>query len=178
MTIHWWNTDKVVEKLADDRVSEDEAVRYAMIGAVLYSQGMYFALWLGGYRGWFLIYEFLVVTIIALVGVVECFKANGGAQGVDFLKRLSVISVPIGIKVTLVGTVLAQIGYFGFPYIITPLSFRNPAFVYDLYSFVFASAVMFIYYWRIATHLSCVSRRERSNPAVQGPLRDEAAQRP
>ena len=178
MTIHWWNTDEAVEKLADGLVSESESVRYAMLSAVLYTQGTYIAIWYGGNRGLLLVYEFLVVTIIALVGVVECFKANGGAQGVDFLKRLSVIGVPIGIKVALVATVLGQVGYFGLPYVITPLSFRNPAFVYDLYSFAFSSSVMFIYYWRITTHLSRVSRRERSNSAVQGTLRDETAQRP
>jgi hypothetical protein len=178
MTIHWWNTDKVVERLAEGSVSEQEAMRYAMISAVLYTQATYFATWFGGYRSWLLIYEFFVVTIIALVGVSECFKANGGVQGVDFLKRLSVIGVPVGIKVALAGTAMGQIIYFSFPYVVTPTSFRDPAFVYQIISFAFAASFMFIFYWRLALHLSRLQRRERSNPAVQGTLRDEAAQRP
>ena len=178
MTIHWWNSDKAVERLAHGLVSEDESVYYAMISAFLYTQATYFATWFGGYRSWLLIYEFLVVTAIALVGVRECFKANGGPQGVDFLKRFSVISVPVGIKVVLAGTVLGQVFYFGFYYVVTPTTFRNPAFVYQLFSFAFAGAFMFIFYWRVATHLSRLLHKERSNPAVQGALRDKAAQRP
>ena len=176
MTIHWWNTDRIVERLADGQVSEQEAVRYAMIGAVLYTQAIYFATWFGGYRSGLLIYEFFVVTIIALVGVGECFKANGGAQGTDFLKRLSVISVPVGIKLALVGSTFGQVAYFGFPYVVTPTTFRDPVFVYQLFSFAFAAAFTFIYYWRIAMHLARLLRIERSNPGVQGTLRDVAAQ--
>lgn len=178
MTVHWWNTDKVVERLADGQVSEQEAMRYAMISAGLYTQAIYFATWFGGYRSWLLIYEFLVVTIISLVGVRECFNANGGAQGADFLKRLSVISVPVGIKLVQVGTAFGQVAYFGFPYVVTPTTFRDPAFVYQLFSFAFAAAFMFINYWRVATHLARLLRIEHSHPAAQRTLRDVAAQHP
>lgn len=178
MTIHWWNTDALVERLAAGHVSESESLRYAMINAVLFTQATYYATWGGGYRSWLLLYEFIVVTIISVVGLAECFKANGGVHGTDFLKRLSVISVPIGIKVALAAIVLGQVSYFGFGYVVTPTAFRNPAFVYELYSFAFAAAFMFIFYWRVASHLSRLRLRERSNTALQGTLRDEAAQRP
>ncbi len=153
-------------------------MRYAMLSAVLYTLATYLATWFGGYRSWLLIYEFFAVTIIALVGVNECFKANGGSLGVDFLKRLSVISVPIGVKLFIASIVLGQTAYFGFPYIVTRETFRDPGFVYQLYSFAFAAVFMFIYYWRIATHFSRLVVRAHSHPAVQGALRDEAAQRP
>ncbi len=175
MTIHWWDTDKVVARLAEGRVSEREAARYAMLSAVQYTLATYLATWYGGYRSWLLIYEFLVVTLIALAGVRECFKANGGSQGVDFLKRLSVISVPVGIRVLLASIALGQISYFGFPYVVTPVTFRDPVFVYQLYSFAFACAFMSIYYWRITTHFSRLVPRGRSNPTVQGALCDEGS---
>lgn len=168
MATHWWNTDKLVQRLADESVSEDESLRYALINAVLYTQAVYYAAWGGGYRGWLLLYEFLAVTIISLVGLAECYKANGGAQGAQFLKRFSVISAPIGIKVSLAAIALGQVGYWGFSYIVTPSTFRNPAFVWELYSFVFAAAFMFIFYWRVAVHLASVIRIQRSNPPLQG----------
>jgi len=166
MTIHWWDTEKLIAQLAEGSVSENEAMRYAMIGAVMYTQAIYYTIWLGGDRSWLLVYEFVVVAIISLVGVSECFKANGGARGADFLKRLLVIGVPVGIKFALASTVLGQIAYFGFPYVVTPASFRDPAYVYQLYSFAFAAAFMSIYYWRIATHLARLLHRQRSNTSV------------
>lgn len=162
MPIHFWNTDKLVDRLAIDGVSEIETLRYAMIGVVLYSITMYYSLWVGAYRSWLFLYEFLCVTLISVVGVAECFKANGGSLGRDFLKRLAVISVPVGIKTFLAGIILGIAGFFGFSYVITPQSFRNPAFVFELYTFAFAASFTFVYYWRIAVHLSRLHAQERA----------------
>ncbi|MDT3737719.1 MAG: hypothetical protein ROZ00_15930 [Denitratisoma sp.] len=178
MAIHFWNTDKLIKRLADDNVSEIETMRYAMIGAGLYSFAIYYALLAGTYRSWLLLYEFICVLLISVIGVAECFKANGGPLGRDFLKRFTVISIPVGIKLFLAGLFFGIVGYFGFSYVVTPQSFRNPAFVFELYSFAFAALFMFVYYWRIATHLSRLQLQQSSNTALQGTLRDEAAQRP
>jgi hypothetical protein len=102
-----------------------------------------------GYRSWLLLYEFIVVTIISVVGLAECFKAMA-VRTVLIPQRLSVIGVPIGIKVALAAIVLGQASYVGFGYIVTPTTVRNPTFVYELYSFAFAAAFMFVFYWRIA----------------------------
>lgn len=166
MATYWWSTNKLVQRLAEDSVSESESLRYAMITTVLYTQAIYSSIWSGGYRGWLLLYEFIAVTIIALVGISECFKANGGLGGTDFLKRLAVIGVPVGIKLAIAATFFGLAGYWGFGYVVTPTGFRNPAFVYELYSFVFACVFMFIFYWRIAVHLTAIVNIQRSNPSI------------
>lgn len=170
MTIHWWNTDKLVRRLASGGVSEAESLRYAMINAALFTQATYYAGWGGGYRGWLLLYEFIAVTVISLVGLSECYKANGGPQGADFLKRLSVVSVPIGIKIAVAAVLLGQLGYWGFGYVVTPSSFRNPAFVYELYSFAFACTFTFIFYWRITIHLAALATIQRSSQPIENLL--------
>jgi len=167
MTIHWWNTDKLVERLVTDSLSESESLRYAMVAAALYTQAMYWATWFGGYQSWLLLYEFAAVTAVALIGVSECFKANDGSLGSDFLKRLAVLGVPVGIKVMLASIVLGQVLYFGFPYVVTPTTFRDPVFVYQLASFVFGMAFMAAFYWRIAFHLRRIVRMKRSNLAFK-----------
>ena len=163
MTIHWWDTDKAVEELAEGNVSEQDALYYAMIGALMYTQASYYCTWFGGSQSWLLIYECIVVAIISVVGVNECFKANGGAQGADFLKRLSIISVPVGIKVGVAGIFVGQAAYFGFPYIVTTENFRDPGRAYHLFGFVQGTAFMFIFYWRMTTHFSRLRRRQQAN---------------
>ena len=167
MAIHWWQTDRLVQELAGDGVSEDQSLRYAMISAVLYFQAIYYSLWFGGARSWLLLIEFVAVTVIAFIGLQECFKANGGSRGHHFLKRLCCLGVPIGLKVVIASTIAGQVMYFGFGRVITQEHFRDPYFVYQLTSFFFASTVTVIYYWRVAHHMAGIAKRERSNPLMQ-----------
>jgi len=69
MTIHWWRTEALVR------------------------------IWFGGAQSAMVIAEFLAVALVALAGLFECFKANGGAAG---------------IKVSLATVVLGQAIAFGF----------------------------------------------------------------
>jgi hypothetical protein len=167
MAIHWWHTDKLAKELAEGGVSEDQSLKYALISAVLYCEGTYYATWFGGYRSWVLLWEILVVVAISLIGVHECFKANGGATGSHFLKRFFCLGVPVGLKVAIASTLLGQAVYFGFYRVVTQVNFRDPYFVYQLFSLFTAGAFTVLYYWRIAFHLSRVAKLERSNNGVQ-----------
>lgn len=137
-----------------------------MVGAVLYYQSNYAATWFGGYQSWLLIYEFIAITIIALFGVHECLKANGGEEGHEFLKRYSVVSVPVGLKLALAGLLLSRVIYYGFPYVVTPTTFRDPVFVFHILSFLISASFAFVYFWRIRTHLARVVEAQRPNPSL------------
>lgn len=165
MAIHWWNTRKLVVRLAEDRVSEQDAVSYAMISAVLYILPFYSAIWYGGQRSSMLAFELFAVTAISLIGLNACFRANGGAQGVDFLKRISVISAPIGLKILVFSFLLGQVSYYGFSYADTSGSLGDPDFLYRLYSFGITVAFVAFYYWRMKRHLTRLVALKRSLPS-------------
>jgi ethanolamine transporter EutH len=167
MAIHRWHTDKLVGELAEGGISEDQSLRYAMISAVLYFQETYYATWFGGYRSWLLLLEFIAVTVIAFIGLQECFKANGGSSGSHFLKRLFCLGVPVGLKVAIASALTGQLIYFGFSRVVTQENFRNPYFIYQLLSFFIAGAFTVFYYWRIAYHMARLAKLERSYNGVQ-----------
>ena len=175
MCIYWWDTDKAVAKLADGCVSERESMGYAMVSAFLLSQGVYYAIWFGGNTSWLVLYEFFVVMVVSLVGIHVSFTANGGGAGNDFLKRLSVISVPVGIKVAIASTVVGQAAYHGFPYVVTTANFRDPVHVYQMFCFASAIAVTSIFYWRLTTHFARLVGRQQANTLDQVKLRVEVA---
>lgn len=158
MAIHWWNTDKLVERLGTDGLSESESMRYAMVTAFLYTHATYWSIWFGGDRSGLLFYEFVAVTAIALIGIRECFKANEGSSGSDFLKRVTVLGVPIGVKVMLASFVLGQALYFGFLYVTMPAPFRDSALFYQLVPLAVSMMFTAVFYWRIAFHLRRVVR--------------------
>jgi hypothetical protein len=167
MAIHWWHTHKLVEELAEERVTEQQSLWYAMWSVVIAVQTLYYAYWFGGDRGWLLFIEFGAVCVISLIGLHECFKSNGGVDGLHFLKRLFCLGVPVGLKLAIASALVGQLVYFGFPRFATAGLFRDPYFVYQLVSFFIAGSFTVVYYWRIAYHMARMARRERSNTAVQ-----------
>jgi hypothetical protein len=167
MATHWWHTHRLVEDLAQDRVTERESLRYAMWSVVIAVQTLYYAYWFGGDRGWLFFIEFGAVCVICLIGLHECFKSNGGTEGAQFLKRLFCLGVPVGLKLAIASAVVGQIVYFGFPRFATPGLFRDPYFVYQLASFFMAGSFTVVYYWRIAYHMAHIARTERSNTVAQ-----------
>lgn len=158
MAIHWWRTDRLVDELAQDRISEQQSLWYAAISMIMYFEAIYYAMWFAPPRSWILMAEFVAACVIAVIGLQECLKANGGAKGSDFLKRLYCLGVPIGLKIALFGFIAGQIIYFVFPILVTTESFRNPHFVYQLYSFVFVGMLNFAYFWRIAHHMARITK--------------------
>ena len=167
MTVHWWNSKKLVDDLAADRVTERECLWYALIGVVLYFETMYYTNWFGGYRSGILLLEFVVVTVIGLVGMNECFKANGGAEGTHFLKKLYCLGTPVGVKLTLASILLGQVNYFVLPRVITQTTFRDPFFVFQLMALFVAGTFTVLYYWSIAAHMTRIVKLQRSNNGVQ-----------
>src|SRR5678815_6119352 len=131
MAIHWWHTHKLVEDLAHDAVSERQSLWYAMLSVIIACQTLYYAYWFGGDRGWLLFMEFGAVCVISIIGLHECFKSNGGADGSDFLKRLFCLGVPVGLKLAIASALVGQVIYFGFPRFATTGLFRDPYFVYQ-----------------------------------------------
>jgi hypothetical protein len=175
MAIRWWHTHKLADELAKNGVSEQQSLWYAVISTILVVEATYYATWFGGYRTWLLLVEFIAVCVITLVGLQECFKANGGSNGSHFLKRFICLGVPIGLKLAITGTAIGQIVYFAFPFIVTHESFRNPYFVYQLFSFFIVGVFAVIYYWRIAHHMERIAYAERSNHLMQPTGRERPA---
>ena len=167
MSIHWWRTDLLVEELARGGVSEQQSLWYVVINTLIVVEATYYATWFGGYRSWMLLIEFVAVCVITVIGLQECFKANGGSNGSHFLRRFICLGVPIGLKLAIASTAIGQIVYFAFPFIVTHESFRNTYFVYQLFSFFIVGVFAVTYYWRIAYHMERIANAERSNPFMQ-----------
>lgn len=134
--------------------------------AIQYQLALYVTAWFGNWRGWQLLAECLVVLVIAIVGVHECYKANGGPQGRQFLARYCAIGVPVAIKLSLLSLGVGLAFTYGGGYVIDRSTFRDPGFVYEVLAFVLATSFVFAFYWRVAFHLAQVVRRERSNPSL------------
>ena len=168
MTFHYWRTDLLVEDLARNQLPESSAVKYMFLSAVLYTQAIYVALWFGAYRDWAFFFEVALVLTVSLVGVHECFKANGGNEGTQFITRLGALAAPIGLKFAIVSVVIGQGFYYASPFLLGGGTFRDPEAIYRYVSFLMPVAFTFFYYWRIAHHLKVL--RSKSVAEARGAL--------
>ena len=163
MPLHFWRTERLVQDLAANRVSERTGAQYMMLSAVLYVQANYSALWFGAYRDWVFFLELLVVLVVSLVGVNECYKANGGSEGTQFVSRYCSLAVPIGVKIAVLGVVLGHGFYLASPYLLGGGAFRDPALIYRYVSLLMPVAFTSIYFWRVAHHIGKVREITRAS---------------
>ena len=125
---------------------------------MLYTYTFYVTNWFGGYRHWAIPLEAVAVCAIGIFGTMECYRANGGSSGQAFLSRFSALCVPVGVKLALLNASLALFMHYGFPHIVTPVTFRDPEFVWRLSAFVLNLAVSFLFYARVVYHMSLVAK--------------------
>ena len=158
MSIDLFNTFRVRRALAEQNVTERQSFEYAVASGVL---GLVYGYW-SGYVGWkvdwFSAYEILVAVGILFVGLKECFRANGGDAGADFLKRLYVLNVPLGLKIFALNVIVFFASWYLFPLVITRDVFRDPSLVWQIYSFVWTNGLTVVYFWRMHAHLGAVRR--------------------
>jgi len=162
MAFHFWDTSAVVRDLSIENVSESDAVKYAVATGLSWSLAHYIALWIGVDRSWALVYEFLVVLVVTAFGTYECYRANGGPDGKNFLRNFFCIAWPVGFKLFLLGWVIGIQMYYGFPTWVGT-TFRDPAFAYTALSLFLSASLAVAYYWRISVHLTRLQTQIRSN---------------
>jgi hypothetical protein len=156
MTIHLWHTTRLRAELANNSVSERDAASYMLVAAGVYTYTFYAAGWFGGYQHWTVLFEAVMVAAISLVGTYECFRANGGAQGTQFIHRFCALSVPVGLKFAVVSAALALFMFHGIHLVVTPAAFRDPAFVIRVTWFTLNLALAFAFYWRLVHHITAM----------------------
>jgi hypothetical protein len=159
MAIHWWRTDRLVTQLVNAPLSSRDMVNYFVAATTFDTVAIYWGLWVGANRNWALLFEGVVVLIIAIVGIRECFVANGGADGENFLARFFAISVPVSVKLGLAGFIVTQSAYFGLRGAESSTTIDVFEFGYHIFSFLVVTAFPFVFYWRIAHHLRTLKAR-------------------
>jgi len=162
MTIHFWNTGELVNELARDAVREREAFLYFLANSVMWSAVLYYSIFWGARANWLFFYEFAVVMVITVFGLIHCFESNGGANGRHFVLRATCLSFPIGLKVNGASILLGLAFFVLLPDAVDATVFRYPERVDDLISFTWAAAFTILFYWRLWRALAAV--RARSTP--------------
>lgn len=175
MNVHLWNTRAVARDLLQGRVSELDACGYLAGLSLLFCADYYLAVFVVPPIDWMLLYEFVVVATITLVGLRACFLANGGSAGKDFIFRFTCISLPINIKLALFGWAFVFINYKYPELAVDALTFADPNQVWIGITIFWLVAFTSIFYWRVWHHLRLLHDAQQGVPGATPPLRGGAA---
>lgn len=144
--IHFWNIQALARDLATDRVSERLGMLYFLAGTIVVLISVQYSLWWGPRRGWLFFFEFFVLVAIAIAGCISCWRANGADSGQNFVLRTVCLSVPAGVRVSVLGIAFGSaIDYF-FEAIFGGGVFADPERAYDIVGYA-VSVGFGIYYW-------------------------------
>lgn len=105
--MYFWNTKALAHELSTDTLDKKHYKNYYLMGAVLIS-AVY-------YLGMYAPYSDLSVTIVECVatllimgfGIQKTYQANGGDEGENFLNRITALSFPIFVQITVFGVLFA-----------------------------------------------------------------------
>jgi len=178
--MHVLNTRRLVEDLAANRVSNLYKAYYLLAGWVLYSAIGYSTLtFANNGRHWLGLFEFFMITIVAVLGMQRCYEASGGDEDAHFVIDFICLLLPLTIKIWVVVWGLYWI--FAWPYnamvgpdaVYSTEETARTAFFLSRHAGWLATLAAVIgcqvaLFWRMRVNMTTLAEmRETSNPSMQ-----------
>ena len=147
-----------VAELVTDALSERAAMQYYLASSIISLIAFEFQFWLGPNRDWEPWVDFSANLLILIWGVNHCWRLNGGAGGRDFLKRIVCLSVPVGIRLSILALLAGLLHYGVATVLFTGNYFEAPEQAHRLSNFLLYMALG-VYFWRwVALRIRDVAR--------------------
>jgi hypothetical protein len=157
MRIHLLSTKKARAQLSTEMNADGQA-RYWLASVLLATAYGYQSGLIGFRLEWTLLIDLAVSIAIVCIGISECYQANGKTSGRDFILRLAVLGVPLGIWLWLVTFVLYGINWYGFPYFMRMGLFASPERAWHFLTFFLWNGTLAIFWWRMHYHIKVLNR--------------------
>ncbi len=154
MNFHLFSALRAREALRTNAISARDERNYWLAVSLIGLANIYQSGFFGVQIDWFLIYDIAIALAILWIGIGVSYKANGGDLGLDFIKRLTVIAVPLGLIALLASQILWFASWHLFPMIFDQSSFRNPAFAWHIVTFICWNTISVWFWWRMHHHIS------------------------
>jgi hypothetical protein len=164
--LNLWNTQRLADDIAADRLTSRQKGTYYVFIAVLYMALTYVSNAGSSHYTWMYLYEGIVVCVVTFVGARRVVSAYPEPLDAKFFEAAFLVSIPLSIKAVLV----LWIGDYGAWWLLDMALERNAMLddpsravnywgrrLYDLVPFVLAAAVAVVYWLRLAHHVGYVA---------------------
>jgi uncharacterized membrane protein YeiH len=142
-----WKTTELSNEIKENILTEKDWKQYYLAGTIVMTIAMYIAQLVPRINTQPLIVEAVLLVVIAVIGINITFKTNQNNNGSNFVARVTALSFPIIIKVSvfaiLFGIALEVVAE------VAELSLESR----EWFMVVFAVLLEALFFWRINVHL-------------------------
>ena len=142
-----WKTTELSNEIKENTLTEKDWKQYYLAGTIVMTIAMYIAQLVPRINTQPLIVEAVLLVVIAVIGINITFKTNQNNNGSNFVARVTALSFPIIIKVSvfaiLFGIALEVVAE------VAELSLES----IDWLAVVFVVLIEALIFWRINVHL-------------------------
>ena len=160
---HAFRTDRLARELSQGRPSEKVQFLYLLGTELLLAFLLYYSLIFGAYVDWMFFLEIPIVLLITFIGIYEAYRANGGANGNNFLIKAYCLLFPITVNVVIASEVLSWAYIYLTPFIADPAIFADPTRFLALIGFVWNPVFTVFIFWRLNVHILRIASAESPN---------------
>jgi hypothetical protein len=112
--LYFLNSRELSERLNRNDISDDLAFKHFLIYSVLFSNAIALPIFVTcseveTYSWWHHVFHFVIFSIIQVWGLKSLYKTNKKGDGKNFFLRWATLSLPIGVKVYIIGAILFAI---------------------------------------------------------------------
>lgn len=107
--MRFWDAEGLAEDLKNDRVSEDQKARYFLATIVVYLFGLQVYVMIGWKPSLVLLGKSLIVVLVALFGLEQCYLTNKRGDNRDFIARFMCLAWPITLRVLAYSAIAAAV---------------------------------------------------------------------
>ena len=146
--MYYWNTKELADQIKEGSISEKEKKNYFIVMSIIVTLSGYSVIGSEITNSMAIFVMILLEILITIFGINITFNTNQGNEGSDYIARVTMLSLPIGIKLFVFGVII------GVCVLIATGASANYEVNFDQWPMVLLSAVFgLIFFWRINVHL-------------------------
>jgi hypothetical protein len=149
MRIRLWNTRGVVADFVSNRTTQADSCAHLLALSLLWACETYLGFFVTPVVTWTLAFEFAVVAVVTYTGVRACYVANGGNGASDFVLRFICLSLPIQVKLSLLGWTFVGLVYRFPDTFLDPTILPDPEHTWCFVTVAWVGLFSAMYCWRV-----------------------------
>ena len=152
----YWNTRKLADQIKSGELQETDKKNYYLATSILLTAFMYMAIAEGSTNAIATLIEGVLLIAIVIMGINITFSTNKGNDGSEYIARITMLSLPILIKVFVITIALALITGI-IAGVIIGLGGGEWGDPSDWIWVLMSAVIQVIYFWRVNVHLAYIN---------------------
>lgn len=158
--MHLFKIKPLAKELSENSIGEKLSFYYLLVSIFVGTFNTYYSLWWGTNRDITFYFEFVVALVISAFGCYKAYEANGMESGSEFIKKFVCFSVPVGIRVAVIGIIIGIFINLTFKSIFLSGAFKSPDRALSIFRYTVFLVLNGYFWWMVVQGLKQIKHYE------------------